>query len=209
MDKRFWAIVGIIVVLFIGFVAVKNNDKAAAPASAAKPTNNVRGKLDSKVTLIEYGDFQCPACGQYYPIVEQVYTKYADKVKFQFRNFPLTSLHPNAFAGSRAAEAAAKQNKFWDMYNKLYSNQTEWAQSSNPNKLFEGYAKSIGLNIAQYQADFKSKSVNDAVRADMDAGDKLGANSTPTFVLNGTKIENPNPTVEAFSKVLDKALERS
>jgi protein-disulfide isomerase len=138
-----------------------------------------------------------------------VYTKYADKVKFQFRNFPLTSLHPNAFAGSRAAEAAAKQNKFWDMYNKLYSNQTEWAQSSNPNKLFEGYAKSIGLNIAQYQADFKSKSVNDAVRADMDAGDKLGANSTPTFVLNGTKIENPNPTVEAFSKVLDKALERS
>lgn len=210
MDKRFWAVVGIIIIVFVGFLVFKNNDKASAPSTSnAKPTHHVRGDTASKVTLLEYGDFQCPACGQYFPVVEQVFEKYKDKIQFQFRHFPLESLHPNAYAASRAAEAAGKQGKFWEMYTQLYSNQTEWASSKSPNSLFNTYAKNIGLNVTQFDNDFKSASVNDAIQADKNAGDKQKVDSTPTFTLNGTKIENPAPTVDAFSKVLDKALERN
>ncbi len=203
MDKRFWAIVGVIILVFVGILAFRGND-ASAPQTKGKPTNHIKG--EGAVTLVEYGDFQCPACGQYYPIVEQVTDKYASDVTFQFRNNPLVSLHPNAFAGSRAAEAASKQGKFWEMYDKLFGNQQDWAEASNPMKVFETYAKQLGLNVAQFKKDFSSSAVNDAVQADLAAGKKIGVKATPTFVLNGKVIDNPQPTVEAFSQVLDQAI---
>lgn len=205
MDKRFWAIVGIIVIFFVGFLIIRG-DSAEAPKTNAKPSNHTRGEGKANVTLLEYGDFQCPACKQYYPAVEEVVEKYNADITYQFRNFPLTSLHPNAFAASRAAEAASKQGKFWEMYHKLYENQDSWAGSRNVTPIFNDYAKQLGLNVNKFKTDFKSTAVNDTVQADMAAGNKLGATSTPTFVLNGTKIENPAPTAEAFSKILDEAI---
>lgn len=207
MDKRFWAVVGIIIVLFFGFIVVRNNDQANAPANKdPKPTNHTRGAGTANVNLTEYGDFQCPACGQYFPVVEQVYEKYKDQITFQFRHFPLVSLHPNAFAASRAAEAAGKQGKFFEMYSQLYINQQVWSSSSSPTKIFEGYAKDLGINVDQYKKDFASTAVNDAINADMAAGNKLKLESTPSFVLDGKKIENPAPTVEAFSQIIDEAI---
>jgi len=203
MDKRFLAVIGAIIIIFVGFLIFRNDD-ASAPQSKGKPTNHVKG--EGAVTLVEYGDFQCPACGQYYPIVEQVTDKYASDVTFQFRHYPLVSIHPNAFAASRAAESAGKQGKFWEMYDKLYGNQQAWSSSSNPTSIFETYAKQIGINTNQYNKDFKSASVNDAINADLAEGKKIGVKATPTFVLNGKVIENPQPTVEAFSEVLDKAI---
>lgn len=203
MDKRFLAVIGAIIIIFVGFLVFRNDD-ASAPQSKGKPTNHVKG--EGAVTLVEYGDFQCPACGQYYPIIEQVADKYASEVTFQFRHNPLVSIHPNAFAGSRAAEAASKQGKFWEMYDKLFANQQDWSSSSNPTSLFETYAKQIGLNIDQFNQDFKSSSVNNAINADLAQGKKIGVKATPTFVLNGKVIENPQPTVESFSEVLDKAI---
>jgi protein-disulfide isomerase len=207
MDKRFWAIVGIIIIVFFGFLLVQRNDEAGAPANKnAKPTNHTKGEGTANVNLTEYGDFQCPACAQYYPIVEQVAAKYEQEITFQFRHFPLVSIHPNAFAGSRAAEAAGKQGKFWEMYNQLYVNQDSWSGSNSPTKIFEGYAKQIGLNVEQFKTDFASSAVNDAINADMAAGNAVKAQSTPTFVLDGKKIENPAPTIEAFSKIIDEAI---
>lgn len=208
MDKRFLAIITVIILAFIGYL-VFSGDKTSAPSASsdAKPTNHVRGNSDSKVTFIEYGDYQCPACAQYYPVVEQVYEKYQDRVKFQFRNLPLIQIHSNAFASARAAEAADKQGKYWEMYNQLYANQTAWAEASNPNTYFEAYAKAIGLNVSQYKKDFASSAVNDAIQADLALADKLKLGSTPSFVLNDKVIKNPDPSVEAFSKVLDDALE--
>lgn len=209
MDKRFWAIIGIIIVVFVGFLIVNSKDKAEAPETQTKgqPTENVRG--EGTVTLVEYGDFQCPACAQYYPVVEQIVEKYAGEITFQFRNFPLVSIHPNAFAAARAGQAAAQQGKFWEMYDKLFSNQNDWGGSSSPMQNFEIYAGQLGLDKEQFKKDFASSATNDAIQADLAAGKKLNIQSTPTFVLNGEVIKNPSPTVDAFSEVIDKALAAS
>ena len=110
MDKRFWAIIGIIIVGFMGVIIANNkSDNTAVDKygkKAALTTRHNAGKLDSKITLTEYGDYQCSACGKFYPVTKQVKEKYSDRIRFQFRNLPLTSIHPNAFAGARAAEAA-------------------------------------------------------------------------------------------------------
>ncbi len=206
MDKRFWAMIGIIIVVFVGFLIVNSKDKAGAPETQTKgqATENVRG--EGAVTLVEYGDFQCPACAQYYPIVEQIVDKYAGEITFQFRNFPLVSIHPNAFAAARAGQAAAEQGKFWEMYDKLFSNQNDWGGSSSPMQNFEIYAGQLGLDKEQFKEDFASSATNDAIQADIAAGKKLEVQSTPTFVLNGKVIKNPSPTVDAFSEIIDKAL---
>ena len=206
MDKRFLSAVAVIIALFIGFLFLNKNDEAKTPTTDTPPTTHTRGQGTAKVALIEYGDFQCPACGQYYPAVEQVYEKYQDQITFQFRHFPLTSIHPNAFAGSRAAEAAGKPGKFFEMYQQLYTNQDSWSENNTPSKVFEKYANNIGLDVTKFKADFASAAVNDAIQADLAAGEKLGVNSTPTFVLDGKIIKNPNPTVEAFSKIIDEAI---
>jgi len=205
MDKRFLAVVGAIIIIFVGFLLVRGNDKAEAPETSAKPSNHTRGEGASGVTLVEYGDFQCPACKQYYPMVEELVSKYSEDITFQFRNFPLTSIHPNAFAASRAAEAAGKQGKFWEMYDKLYGGQNDWANASPPNKIFETYAKQLQLNIEQYKNDFKSTLVNDTINADLAEGSKLDITGTPGFVLDGKRIDNPN-SLEAFSKLIDDAI---
>lgn len=205
MDKRFWAAVGIIIVVFVGFLLIRSNDKAEAPETSAKPSNHTRGAGASGVTLIEYGDFQCPACKQYYPLVEEVVSKYSDDITFQFRHFPLTSIHPNAFAASRAAEAASKQGKFWEMYTKLYDGQNDWKDASPPNSIFEAYADQLELDIQKYKTDFKSTAVNDTINADLAEGGKLDITGTPGFVLDGKLIKNPT-SVEEFSKLIDEAI---
>lgn len=206
MDKRFWVIVGAILIVFVGFIVINNKDKASAPESDSKgtPTENVRG--EGAITLVEYGDFQCPACAQYFPIVEQVAEKYEGQMKFQFRNFPLVSIHPNAFAAARASEAAAQQGKFWEMYEKLFSNQQDWSSSKNPRGNFDNYAKQIGLDTEKFKTDFASSRTNGTINADIAAAEKAGAQSTPTFVLDGKKIDNPQPSVDAFSKIIDEAI---
>lgn len=205
MDKRFLAVIGAIIIIFIGFLVVRGNDKAEAPETSAKPSNHTKGEGASGVTLVEYGDFQCPACRQYEPLVAEITEKYSDEITFQFRNFPLTSIHPNAFAASRAAEAAGKQGKFWEMHDKLYAGQDDWKGATSPNKIFGTYASQLELNIEKYEADFKSTAVNDTINADLAAGGKLDITGTPGFVLDGKLIKNPT-SIEDFSKLIDDAI---
>src|SRR4051812_10507854 len=105
MDKRFWAIIGVIVVVFGGIILVNNKKSDTTGSSSSKPTNHVEGNAASTVTFTEYGDYECPVCENYYAVVQQVQAKYNDTVQFKFRNLPLSQIHPNAFAGARAAEA--------------------------------------------------------------------------------------------------------
>ncbi|QQS18900.1 thioredoxin domain-containing protein [Candidatus Saccharibacteria bacterium] len=225
MDKRFWAIIGMIIVIFGGII-VANNNKQENPGGtsgkASQTTNHYAGKLDSKVTFTEYGDYQCSACKSFYPITKQVKEKYGDRVRFQFRNLPLTSLHPNAFAGARAAEAADVQGKFWEMHDLLYENQdpsgqTGWVASKDPlSDYFVKYAEKLGLNTTTFKKDFGSTVVNTRINADLDAFKATKEDlSTPTFFINGKKVNSsllldnqiqPQPSLEAFSKVLDEAL---
>ena len=215
MSKRFWIIIAAIAVIFIGFLYFGGN-KGDKGSSSASTSNHVKGKLDSKVTLIEYGDFQCPVCGGYYPIVTQLMEKYQDKIKFQFRNLPLSQVHPNAFAAARAAEAASEQGKFWQMYDQLFTNQTTWSSGSanSASSYFKQYAAAIGLDSAKFDKAFSSSQVNNAINADMNEFKKTGDPlATPTFYLNGKNIplkeiagESGAPTLENFSAKIDAAL---
>lgn len=206
MSKRFLIILAVLALFFVGFLWFSNSKEAEAPNSG-QATNHATGAGNKKVTLIEYGDFECPACGAYYPIIEQVKEKYGDDITFQFRHFPLVQIHKNAMVAHRAAEAAGRQGKFWEMYNLLYSQQQSWTASSSAARIMEDYALQLALNMDQFKKDFASESVNDAINADLKAGQALGANSTPTFVLNGKKLDPlPDRSVEAFTKLIDEAI---
>jgi protein-disulfide isomerase len=220
MDKRFWAVVAAILLIFVGIVVVNNRNKSDSSSNSgngsASATNHAKGDNAKNVTLVEYGDFQCPVCGLYEPTVQEVYKKYQNDIKFQFRHFPLQQIHANAFAASRAAEAAGLQNKFWEMHDQLYVNQNAWSSASDPVSTFTQYAKSLGIDTNQFKTDFNSKKVNDAVNADINAGNKLKVTGTPTFFLNGKQLElkelvgdDNAPSLEKFSKAIDAAIKET
>ena len=205
----------LVVVGIIGGAVVFGKDKNATGAAS----NHIYGKADSTVKLVEFGDFECPACSAFYPVVEQVKEKYKDKISFQFVNFPLVNSHRNALAAHRAAEAASKQDKFWEMYNKLYSNQEDWngpsqsdpvgATTEQAISLFEGYATELGLDAVKFKADFADATTVETINKDTaDAKSAYDITGTPTFALNGKKIENLTSinTLEGFSAVIDATL---
>ena len=207
MNKRFLAILIVIVVGLGGiyWLTTKNN-KVGVPSSKAQASNHLFGQGKKGVTLIEYGDYQCPACGAYYPLVKDITNKYQADITFQFRNFPLVQLHQNAFASARAAEAASKQNKFWEMHDTLYEQQKTWETSSNPYGIFAGYAGQLGLDLAKFKQDYESTEVNDVINADAQMAQALGATGTPTFVLDGKKLDQNPQDEAAFSKLIDGAI---
>jgi protein-disulfide isomerase len=204
MNKRFLAVILIAIAFLVGAVAISKNKSADTPD--ARPSSNYYGKLDSKVTLTEYVDFQCEACYAYYPVVKQVKELYKDRVRFQVANFPITNKHQFAMQAARSAEAAARQGKFWEMHNKIFENQKTWEREKTVTATFEGYAKELGLDLAKYNNDLVSSDVFGVVNKDLADINALGGNGTPSFVLNGKLIESPGKTVEGFSKLLDNAL---
>ena len=206
MSKSFWGVIAVIILVFVGIFAFSGNKTDSKnPSSKAALTNHVQGNGKAGVTLVEYGDYQCPFCGQYYPTLKQVEAKFNDQIHFQFRNYPLTNLHPNAFAAARAAEAAALQNKFWEMHDFLYQTQSQWSAGSDALSLFKQYAKQLGMNVTQFETDFASSKVNDLINADTAEGTKLGITGTPTFFIDGNKVEIANNPA-AFEKVLSDAI---
>jgi len=215
VSKQFWAVI-IAIIVIVGGLLIFTGKSSGNGA----PSNHVEGSASSGVKLIEYGDYECPYCGQFYPYIKQAMDANKDKVQFQFINLPLSSAHPNAFAGARAAEAAALQNKFWEMHDKLYEenelytqaqqqNQTynTWINSKNPlDQYFVGYAQQLGLNTNQFKTDFASAKVNNTINADINKFKKLGLDeSTPTFLLDGKQI-HPGYNVADFQKAIDAEL---
>ena len=173
--------------------------------SAVTEADHIRGPADAAVTIIEYSDFQCPACALYYPLVERVLNESTTTVRFVYRHFPLYPIpHKNALLASQASEAASIQGKFWDMYRLLFENQKSWENLPNPESVFEGYAERIGLNGDAFKKDMASDAVKKRVQSDRDEAISLGVNSTPTFFVNGRAIINP-PGYEAFIQVIEDA----
>lgn len=205
MNKTGWIIFSAVVVLiFGGLVMLNKANQANLPQSNG--SNNVYGKTDSKVTLTEFVDFQCEACYAYYPTVKEVKEKYKDRVKFQVRHFPISTSHKFARMAASYAEGAAKQGKFWEMHDKILEGQKQWQVEADPTPTFDGYAKEIGLDMAKLETDRTSDEVKAIIAADLKAVQELGGNGTPTFVLNGKRIERVDNSVEALSKLIDDAL---
>jgi len=206
MNKKVIGIIVAVIVVVGGFLWLTKPKPKATTSSGDNSlvSNHIEGKGSKNVTLIEYGDYQCPACGSYYPIVKTLQEKYQDEIFFQFRNYPLETLHQNARAGARAAEAANIQGKFWEMHDALYENQKSWESAGDPLSFYKQYAQQVGVaDIAKFTTDYKSSAVNSIINADLEAGQKFSITGTPTFILDGKKLTtNPN-SADAFYKVID------
>lgn len=220
MNKVSWIVFSVIVVLlFGGLIAwtrianppidvtnVNATQIIGANESNGQIGDHVEGNRDAKVLLIEYGDFQCPSCAAVHPNVKVLLEDYGDDIAFVFRHFPLTNIHPNAKAASGAAEAAGLQGKFWEMYDKIFDNQSAWsnADSTRRTDVFTQYARELDLDIEQFTADLTSNNVSRKISFDIALAKRENVSATPSFFLNGEKLEEA--TASSFTQGDNTAL---
>jgi protein-disulfide isomerase len=159
--------------------------------------DNVQGKDTAPVTVIEYGDFECAYCGEAYPTIKEVKKIMADQICFVFRNFPLMEVHPHAQQAAYAAEAAAKQGKFWEMHDLLYENQNSLEDDDLLN-----YAKKLKLDTKQFKADMSSEKVFKKVKDDFMSGVRSGVNGTPTIFINGERHDGERDVKSLVQAIL-------
>jgi protein-disulfide isomerase len=186
-----------------GSIAAPNQP---APASPAPTKPNV--KVSSPVVLEEYGDYQCPPCGQLYPDLKQIEHEYGNQVQIVFRHFPLTKIHKNALVAAHAAEAARNQNKFWEMHDRLYRNQKEWAELDDPRPIFLAYARQLNLNVDQFKQDMESNQVDQRISADIQRGASLGVTGTPTVFLDTHMLRYEATNADGLRRGINVLLER-
>ena len=198
MSREAKILAGVIVAIaagMIGLFVVANGNSTSAPKATGSKTAFVRPsshKIGSgPIQLVEYGDYQCPACGAAYPVVQQIMKQYDGKVTLYFRNFPLTELHPNAQAAANAAEEAGAQGKYWEMHDKLYESQKDWIDQSASGAAdkFAGYARALSLADTKVKSAAEDSTHQQVIAQDRADGDAQGVNSTPTFFVNGKKID--------------------
>jgi protein-disulfide isomerase len=199
-----FVIIGVVLVGVIAAVLLMSRRSASDSATAentnagTSPTQRMavqpgasnpytRGMPTARVTVEEFSDFQCPACGSLEPGLRRVMKDYDDRAHFVFRNYPL-QMHKYAFLAARAAEAAGQQGKFWEMHDTLYDNQKEWSDTMEPRVQFDAYATRLGLDVQKFKADMERQDLADRIKADMLRGNSLGVKGTPTVYLNGREL---------------------
>jgi protein-disulfide isomerase len=160
--------------------------RPATPSTA--PITHLRGRADAPVLLEEYGDFQCPPCGFFHPILKRLEGEYPTQLRVAFHHFPLRNMHPHADEAARAAEAAALQGKFWQMHDMLFEKQKEWNEAANARTLFLGYARTLGLDVQKFSQDMDGTTINSRVMNDEKGGTARGVTGTPTVFLNGREV---------------------
>jgi len=154
--------------------------------SSENDREHALGRVGARVTLIEYGDFECPYCGAAYPIVKAAVARLGAKLRFVFRNFPLRELHPHAELAAEAAEAAGAQHRFWEMHDKLFENQRQLTPAA-----LLGYAAQVVADPARWADDMQRRAFASRVQADLREGIRSGVNGTPSFFINGRRHEGP------------------
>jgi protein-disulfide isomerase len=164
----------------------------ATPRPAAPVVNphtmHVRGRADAPLLIEEYGDFQCPPCGFFHPILKRLEGEYERELRVVFRHFPLRNMHKHADEAARAAEAAAVQGKFWQMHDLLFEKQKDWKDAPAARPVFLSYARTLGLDIGKFTQDIDSMAISNRVRSDEAQGTARGVSGTPTVFLNGREI---------------------
>jgi protein-disulfide isomerase len=171
---------------------------AAAQARAAEPLmdladpvdperDHVRGPEDGPVTLVEYGDFQCPACGRAEPVVRELLAEFGDDLRYVFRHLPLQEVHEHAQVAAEAAEAAGGQGAFWEMYELLLAHQ----DALGPEDLHR-YAEQLGLDVARFSEELRTRTHAARVARDVESADRSGVAGTPTFFIDGRRHHGPN-----------------
>ncbi len=204
-DSKFFLVVVIAAVLAIGgFVSFSGNSNSEVRlGSIDQSTGQKFGSDGAVVKIVEFGDFQCPACQAAAAPLREAINKNSDQVQLIYRHFPLP-MHQHAMISALAAEAAGAQGKFWEMYDLLFANQVNWSESDKPKEIFVSLAKQLDLDIGQFEKELSSNEAEDLINKDKDYGLKLGVDSTPTFYINNKKVTGAQK-VEQWQALIDEA----
>ncbi len=184
-------LIAILVIAVISVRTLRKPGNSMAPtASQVSDQAKVKGPTNAKITLVEYSDFQCPACQAAVPLVHELLAKYPNDIQVVYRHFPL-QMHLWSPVAHQSAECAHSQGKFWEYHDLLYDKQKEWSGQANPTDKFLEYAKSISLNIDQFASCLSDPKITEKVNADRNNGESIQIKSTPTFFLNGERLVGP------------------
>jgi protein-disulfide isomerase len=208
-------VIVVLVVLAAGAAVLlsRNTDRrpetstTAVPPADIKGGGHFRGPENAQVTLVEFGDYECPSCGAYHPFVKEILSRYPDKLRLEFHHFPLVGVHANAMIGALAAEAAGEQNHFWEMHDALFEHQREWGESRNPEPILINLASSIGLDLNRFMQSLRSPALQERVLQDVMRADKLQLNETPTFLIGGQRVYI-KASMEDFVQVVEAHLHK-
>ena len=182
-------------------------DAARAPIGANPP--HMLGSPTATVTVEEFADFQCGSCAATHPVLKEIQSTYGSRIRFIFRQFPL-SMHDKAYDAAVAAEAAGMQGKFWQMQDQLFTNHATWASpSANSRQLWTEYAQKIGLDIPRWENDMAGLGTKERVNQDMQRGKALNVGSTPSVFINNQLVPHPEVTVAGLRRIIDAELQKS
>lgn len=187
-----------IALAFFGFVWINGSNSG----EVGNFTPYKKGNESAGVKIVEYADFQCPACAAMHPLVSDLFAKYPNDIEITFKHFPLSQIHPNALIAAKAAEAAGKQGKFFEMHDQLFEKQSEWSRNSKAEEIFVGYAQTLGLNVEQFKLDIKDKNIAAKIKSDYAEGVKNQVQGTPTFFVNGIKLDNNGALISKVEELL-------
>ena len=172
---------------------------AALTLAVTEGRDHIQGPTEAAVTLVEYGDYECPYCGAAYPIIKEVQSRMGERLRFVFRNFPITTSHPHAEQAAETAEAAATQGKFWQMHDLLYENQRRLRDPD-----LRDYATRLALDVERFDKELADHVHAARVREDFMSGVRSGVNGTPTFYINGARHDD-SYDVETMLAALERA----
>jgi protein-disulfide isomerase len=199
-----------IIVIVAGFAAGASlflgRRKESRPA--LDTITHLRGSEAAPVTLVEYGDYECPPCFRYEQIIRRLLEKYPDTLKFEFRHFPLTGLHPHALPAAKAADAAGQQGKFWEMHDALMATREQWSRISDLEPFFVEQAKQLRLDVNLFRESFRAPETEQRILKQRTLAEASGIAATPTFLLNDRKIEQAPENFEAFDSLIVEELTR-
>ena len=192
---------------------------STAQASAPQPVVNrgvpgaepahVLGPPTAPAHIEEFGDFECPPCGLFHPVLEQMHKEFGDRLRITFREFPLVPTHKHALAAASAAEAAGMQGKFWEMHDLIYEHQKEWKTQFDVRPIFEGYAKQIGIDVERFNRDRASDTVAQRIFLDGKRGHSLGVQGTPTVFLNGREVPFESLPAESLRVLIQREIDNA
>ena len=187
---------------------VEGTKSSVPPKTDAAGGGHVRGSADAPITLVEYGDYECPPCGFYEGIAARLLKEFPDSVKIEFHHFPLAAIHPNAVLAATAAEAAGEQNRYWEMHDLLFVSQSKWKNAKDAEAQFNGLASQIGLDVTQFSQSLESAETRQRVLEDVKRGKTVQIDSTPTFFLNGDRMKPAPANFEEFRERIEQALRK-
>ncbi len=209
-EAKILTVIGVVIAIGVSaliVVGAKDDSKNQPKASGSQLVrdDSYQTNKSAPVTLTEFGDYQCPACGAAQPVIEQLKQAYGPRLNVVFRNLPLVQIHKNAKPSAEAAEAAGAQGKYYEMNSLLYQNQAQWSESVNPITFFVTYAQQLGLDANKLKSDVESLAYDKKIQRDLDDASALNLNSTPSFFVNGQRVESAGQLKAAIEAALKTA----